>query len=159
MKIKVQQLTPDDFSPFGTYFNIYDIDKSKGGDFSYYPDITAALSDNSNYTGFSVCRINKRPMIVKAVEIHEHTEEVEVLFDSSCAVLVGERSGYSPDITKFRAFLVPPNTLLRFKKFVWHFVPYPVDGEKAMALTVLPPYTYTNDALVVELDKPIELEL
>lgn len=159
MRVKVQQLTAADFAPFGTYFNMYDIDKSNGGDFSYYPDITAALSDNSNYTGFSVCRINKREMTVKLVEIHEHTEEVEVLFDSTCAVLVGERSGNSPDMSKFKAFIVPPSTLLRFKKFVWHYVPFPVDNVKAMALTVLPPFTYTNDAIVVELDETIELEL
>jgi ureidoglycolate lyase len=159
MKVKIEKLTPAAFADFGSYFNIYEVDSDKSGDFAYYPDQAAVLFDNSNLTGLSVCGINKRKMVVDILEIHEHTEEAEFIIDADCAVLVGGRSGYTPDSSLFKAFLVPKGTLIRFKKFVWHFVPFPVDSVRAMVMTVLPPYTYTNDGFVVRLEEAVELYL
>ena len=60
---------------------------------------------------------------------------------------------------KFEAFIVPADTLIRFKKKVWHFVPFPLEEKRAMVLTALPPFTYTNDSVVVELSEEIQIEI
>jgi len=159
VRIKVEKLTPEAFSEFGSYVNVYETDKNKDGDLSYYADQTAMLSDHCNLAGFSVCGLNKRPMRMDILEIHEHTEEAEFIVDGDCALMAGGRSGYKPDSASFKAFLIPKGTLVRFKKFVWHFAPFPVDRDRVMALTVLPPFTYTNDTIVVKLEEAIELEL
>lgn len=159
MKLKVEKLTAGAFSPYGSYFNIYDVDNEKEGAFSYYPDAAAVLFENGSLAGLSVCGINKRDMVVDTVEIHEHTEEAEFIINADCAVLAGGRSGLMPDPSSFKAFLVPKGTMIRFKQYVWHFVPFPIEDERAMVLTVLPPFTYTNDSIVVRLQEKIELIL
>jgi len=157
LKIGVEKLTQEGFAPFGSYFNIHDVDNDMNGDFSYYPDM-AAMSAGIGLTGFSVCGINQRAMKVEVVEMHEHTEEVEFCMGCDSVVLAGERSGNIPDSEKFKAFMVPKDTLLRFKRHVWHFVPFPLEDTRMMVLTALPPFTYTNDAVVVRLEEPIEIE-
>ena len=158
MKVKVQELNSEKFAPFGSYFNIYDVDTGREGDFSYYPDETAALLGGS-LAGFSVCGINMREMVVDVVEMHEDSEEIEFCMTCDSVILVGHESGRVPEITKFEAFLVPKDTLVRFKRKVWHFVPFPQQDVRAMVLTVLPPFTYTNDSVVVNLPETIEIEL
>lgn len=158
MKIEVQELSAESFAPFGSYFNIYDVDTDMEGDFSYYPDVTAALLGSSSLVGFSVCGVNKREMKVDIVEMHEDTEEIEFCMSCDCVILAGEESGKTPDIGKFVAFLVPKDTLVRFKRKVWHFVPFPLEDMRAMVLTALPPFTYTNDSVVVSLDETITIE-
>lgn len=158
MKLTAVKLTQDGFAPFGSYFNIYDVDQNMQGDFSYYPDVTAALLGSNSLTGFSVCGINKREMKVDVVEMHENTEEVEFCMSCDSVVLAGECSGNIPDLSKFKAFVVPKDTLVRFKRKVWHYVPFPLKDIRAMVLTALPPFTYTNDSVVVNLDETIEIE-
>lgn len=158
MKVKVQELTNEKFAPFGSYFNIYDVDTGRQGDFSYYPDVTAAFLGVGSLAGFSVCGINKRQMVVDVVEMHEDTEEIEFCMSCDSVVLVGEVSGCIPDMSKFAAFLVRKDTLVRFKRKVWHFVPFPMQDMRAMVMTVLPPFTYTNDSVVVSLQEQIIIE-
>ena len=151
MEIKAEPITAEKFAPFGSYFNIYDADKNQSGDFSYYPDLAASYIGGGSLAGFSVCGINKRDMIMDVVEMHENTEEVEFLINGTNIVLVGERSGSKPDMSRFKAFIVPAGTLLRFKRYIWHYVPFPVGDERTMVLTSLPPFAYTNDAVVEHL--------
>ena len=158
MKLKVSELSQEAFAPFGSYFVMDETDKDKNGDLSYYPDVTAALLGSGSLTGFSVCGINKRPMRADIIEIHEHTEEAEFIM-GDCILLAGARSGYKPDTASFKAFFVPRNTLVRFKRFVWHYAPYPLSDERVMVLTVLPPYTHLNDSVVVHLDEAIEIDV
>jgi ureidoglycolate hydrolase len=159
MKVKVQELTSEKFAPFGSYFNIYDVDTGSKGDFSYYPDVSAALLGSGSLAGFSVCGVNKREMVVDVVEMHEDTEEIEFCMTCDSVIIVGQESGKVPEITKFTAFLVRKDTLIRFKRKVWHFVPFPTEDVRAMVLTVLPPFTYTNDSVVVNLAETIEIEM
>jgi ureidoglycolate hydrolase len=96
-------------------------------------------------------------MVAGVVEMHENTEEVEFIINGTNIVLAGERSGLKPDVRRFRAFIVSAGTLLRFKRYVWHYVPFPASDERTMVLTSLPPFTYTNDAVVEHLADPISI--
>lgn len=158
MIIKAKQLSPEGFSPYGSYFNIYDVDTQREGDFNYYPDVTAGLFAGNSLIGFSVCGISKREMKVNMVEMHKNTEEIEFCMTCDSVVLAGQESGKEPDLKKFEAFLVPKDTLIRFKRKVWHFVPFPLEDTRAMVLTALPPFTYTNDSVVVTLNETIIIE-
>lgn len=159
MVIKVEPLTDQAFAPFGSCFNIYDIDTDKAGEFSYYPDLAAAYIGGGSLAGFAACGINKREMKTEVVEMHENTEEIEFIINGDNIVIAGERSGLAPDTAKFKAFLVKAGTLIRFKRFVWHGVPYPLTDERTMVLTSLPPFTYTNDAVVVTLEDAFTIKL
>ena len=159
MRIKAEPITSQAFAPYGSYFNIFDVDKDKDGDFAYYPDLAAAYIGGGSLAGFAVCGINRRDMKTDAVEMHEHTEEVEFLINGENIVLAGARSGQTPDPATFRAFYVKPSTLIRFKRFVWHYVPYPIQDERTMVLTSLPPFTYANDAVVCTLSDPVYIDL
>jgi ureidoglycolate hydrolase len=159
MRIKAQALTQSAFAPYGSYLNMDEADADHEGPFSYYPDLTAALIEHGSLVGFSACGINPGPMRADMVEHHEHTEEAEFIIDGDCAVLAGERSGAVPGLASFKAFIVPKRTLIRFKRYVWHYVPFPLSDARVAVLTVLPPYTYTNDSVVVRLDEAVEIEL
>jgi len=159
MKIKAKELSPEGFAPYGSYFNIYDVDTEREGDFNYYPDVAAGLFAGNSLVGFSVCGIEKREMKVDLVEMHEDTEEIEFCMTCGSVVLAGQQSGDKPDLKKFEAFIVPKDTLIRFKRKVWHFVPFPLEDKRAMVLTALPPFTYTNDSVVVNLAETIEIEM
>jgi ureidoglycolate lyase len=159
MRIKAEPITAQAFAPYGTFFNVYDMDKNHEGDFAYYPDLAAAYIGGGSLAGFALCGINKREMTANIVEMHENTEEVEFLVNGDNVVLAGARSGNAPDLATFRAFHVKPGTLIRFKRFVWHYVPYPVNNERTMVLTSLPPFTYTNDAVVCTLSDPVFIDL
>jgi ureidoglycolate hydrolase len=159
MKIKAKKLSAEGFAPYGSYFNIYSVDSQREGDFNYYPDVTAGMFGSGNLVGFSVCGINKREMQTDIVEMHNDTEEIEFCMSCDSVVLAGKESDSKPCMEGFEAFLVPKDTLIRFKRKVWHFVPFPLEDIRAMVLTALPPFTYTNDSVVAKLDERIEIEL
>lgn len=158
MRIKAEPITAHSFSLYGSYFNTFDVDKDRAGDFSYYPDLAAAYIGGGSLAGFAVCGINKREMMTDVVEMHEHTEEVEFQINGESIVMTGARSGLIPDLSSFKAFIVQAGTLLRFKRGVWHYVPYPLHDERIMVLTSLPPFTYTNDAVVCKLTEPVYID-
>lgn len=157
MKIKVSELNAQEFSVYGTYANTREIDCDHTGEFSFYADQVIGLFGNNSLTGFGICGISKRAMIVDTVEMHESTEEVVFLTGCESVMLVGERSGFTPNLSNFKAFLMPKDCLVRVKRYIWHFVPFPVDDIRMMAIAALPPHTYTNDSVVFHLDEPIEI--
>lgn len=158
MNIKTSELTAPEFSAYGNYVVLNEIDCNKTGAFTFYPDQVIGLFGSNSLAGFGVCGINKRAMIVETVEMHENTEEVVFLAGCDSIMLVGERSGLTPDLSKFKAFLMPKDCLVRIKKHIWHSVPFPVEDIRMMAIAVLPPYTYANDSVVINLAEPIEIE-
>ena len=159
MKLKVCELTKESFAPFGRFFNVYDLSRgetlNKG---VYFPDLSGVLFENSNYAGIGVGIAIDRARITTKTEIHEHTEEMLAFLDADSIFIVGEPSGTTPDLSKFKAFRIPKGAYLTMKRGTWHSEPFPIDSDRITQFVILPPYTNYNDVIICELDPPIELE-
>ena len=158
MKLKVSELTKESFAPYGRYFNINDFAKGeKLTTCPYFPDVSGILFENSNYAGVGIGIAIDRPRITTETEIHEHTEEMLGFLDAESIFIVGEPSGKTPDLSNFKAFLVPKGTYFTMKRGTWHSTPFPTDSDKITLFVILPPYTNLNDCITCKID-PIELE-
>ena len=158
MKLKVHELTEDNFAPYGRFFNIYGFAKGEKLQTSpYFPDVTGILFENSSYAGIGVGIAIDRLRVTTQAEIHEHTEEMLAFMDAESIFIVGEPSGTTPVLSKFKAFLIPKGSFLTMKRGVWHATPFPTDSDRVTLFCILPPYTNYNDAITCTFD-PIELE-
>lgn len=160
--IKVEELSYKAFEPFGTFLNPTDCGVAVGGEtgpLQFFPDRILMQFPTSNYIAFSPLVIKPRPLEITLAEIHENTEEVFGGFTRDVCFHVGPAGSRVPPVQEFKVFRLPAGWWARIKRGIWHHGPFVMGQETAVGTVVLPPYTYTNDCYVVELDKPIKIEL
>lgn len=162
-KLKVEQLSNEDFSPFGTYFNPKDCGKELGEKqnepIKFYPDRMIALFEHSNFASISPLIIEPREFKINVTERHLHTEEVIGGFNNDTIFHVAKESGMEPNLKEFKAFYLPAGWWVKIKKGVWHQAPFTVGNQETVGIVILPPATYSNDCYVVHLKTVLEIEV
>ena len=160
MGLKVENLTGENFSEFGSIFNPDDCGEPLVAEdgLSYYADKLPLTFSCSTLITLNFLKLEKRPFLVDFTEAHDFTEEIIGGFNEDIVFHVGPTSK-DPDFSKYRAFILPKNNWCRFKKGVWHGGPFAVKEGVTMGWVLLPPYTYTNDTRGISIDDPIEIIL
>ena len=151
-KIKVEALTKEAFTPFGSYYNM---ESPKGYPLSgeihrFFPDRVTAYQGHS--VAFSPILV-KRPeeMKITQVEYHTTTSELILPLNDDMILHVAPPSAGKPLPEYTHAFLVPRHTLVKMNACVWHLAPLPANVDELAAMIILPECTYMNDCTVVDL--------
>lgn len=149
--IKVQPLTHEAFSKYGSFESLYQpqtMGVGIGTDNAFYPDVMPLCMDNASVC---VCHVKRREMIVDNYECHNRTTEGVVCLDADIVIFTG--FGFAPFLPpKFEAFLVPKGTLVRFKTGVLHGTQFPVDQENATVIVLLQERTFATDFIPGKLE-------
>ena len=142
--VKVQPLTQESFSKYGSFENLYQPQTMGGGvgtDNAFYPDVMPLGMSNASAC---VCHVKRRDMVVANYEFHNRAAEGVVCLDADIVIFAG--FGFAPFLPpKFEAFLVPKGTLVKFKAGVLHGTQFPVDQENAAVIVLLPERTFATD--------------
>jgi len=148
--VKVQELSPEAFAPFGWYTDMVNpaenTPKMALGAIEYFPDMLRAHFDPSADVTFSLCRNQKRDLVIDAFECHSHTCECMMPLNADMLLQVAPPSvpGEVP-LDKVQVFRVPKGTAVVMRPGTWHHGPFAVDSESVDVLVVLPERTYAND--------------
>lgn len=162
-RMRVEELSGEAFSPFGTYFNPLDCDPTLGGGnghgaVRFYPDCMLLLFEHSNIVAISSLVVEPRDLIVTVTEAHLHTEEAIGGFTKDVVFHVGPAGGTGPDPSQFRVFRLPAGWWVRLARGVWHHAPFVIGKEETVGTVILPPATYTADCRVVRLSEGLAIE-
>lgn len=158
-KIKVKEITAENFKEFGSFTDFMNPDGYSLGDF-YQDRLRMHSSGNMNMT-FSPLLIRKpEKMIVNMAEYHNYTQEGVLCLDDDVIVHVAP-AGKEPIPEFTEAFYVPQGTMVLLHTGVWHLSAIPVNKDLAHVMIALPERTYANDCVVVEYpeEKWIEMEM
>ncbi|MDR3211125.1 MAG: hypothetical protein LBU79_04325 [Planctomycetota bacterium] len=159
--VKVEELTPESFRPFGTYANLLDPQSEFLGKkpVAFYRDmIPLAISNPCSLPSVSICLVEKRPLVVNISEYHSYTAEGNVSLDSDILFHVGPATpnGVFPK-DAIRVFRIPAGVFVNIYPGVWHHAPFA--DRVAHVLCLLPERTYANDCIVKTLSKSDQLNI
>lgn len=158
--VKIEELSLEAFRPFGSYANMLNPTGFEcNGDkpVQFFRDMQLlAIQHARSLPSFSVCRVEKRPLVIDVSEYHSFSAEGNLALDADCLVHVGPATpnGVCPK-DRMRVFRIPKGTFFTLNAGVWHHAPY-VHDKNASALNmlvVLPERAYANDCVVVEFAK------
>ncbi len=161
--VKVEELTPEAFRPFGTFVNMINPDTIAIGDkpIQFFRDMAPlAIAHPRSLPSFSICRVEKRPLVVDVTEMHTYTAEGNIPLDADALIHVAPATpnGVCPK-DKIRVFRVPRGTFVTMNAGVWHHAPFAFGADALNMVIVLPERTYANDCLVVELEKKDQVKI
>ncbi len=163
--VKIEELSLEAFKPFGAFVNMINPDTEVIGDkpVQFFRDMCPlAIAHPRSLPSFSICRVEKRPLVIDVTECHSWTAEGNMPLDGDALIHVAPAAanGVVP-MDRVRVFRVPRGTFVTVNAGVWHHAPFVAD-ETATALNmliVLPERTYANDCLVVELAKKDQITI
>lgn len=154
--VKVEELSLKAFQPFGYYANMIDPDTEKIGQppIDFYRDMVQQDMGGRGVVSFSICRVEKRDLVIDVTEYHTSTGEAALPLDNDTFMHVGPATsaGDPPPLRKIRVFRVPRGTILVIKPGIWHHAPFTANDDPANVLIVLPERTYANDCVVVDIE-------
>ncbi len=157
--VKIEELSPEAFAPFGAYAHLIDPTGERLGapPVEFFRDMMQLGLGTATVASFSVCRVERRPRAIDVTEYHNTTGEGILPLDSDVLIHVGPATppGDAPPIERFRVFRVPRGTCVALRPGVWHHAPITIDERPANVLIVLPERTYAVDCMVVRLAEPI----
>lgn len=154
---KIEELTLEAFRPFGTFVNMLNPDTEVIGDspIKFYRDMALLpIQHPRSLPAFSVCRIDRRPLVVDTTEMHTYTAEGSMPLDADALIHVAPAAanGVCPK-DRIRVFRVPRGTFVTTNAGVWHHAAFVHNADVLHMLIVLPERTYANDCVVVSFDK------
>jgi ureidoglycolate lyase len=155
-KVQVEELSREAFAPFGEFAALIDPDAVAIGKKPvwFYRDMVPLNLAGQGIASFSVCRVEKRPLVVDVTEYHTACGEGILPLDADVLIHVAPATppGEVPH-DRIRVFRVPRGTFVSLKAGVWHHAPFLYDAEAGAAnvLIVLPERTYANDCIVEDL--------
>ncbi len=163
-KIKVEELSVEGFMPFGTFADMLSPKGEKIGasPITFYRDMLQGDFGNcSSSVSFSVCSIEKRPLVIDVSEYHSCCAEGCMALDNDMLMHVAPAvaAGAPFPADKVRVFRVPRGTMTVIRAGVWHHAPFTPDGKPLNTLVVLPERTYANDCVVKKLGKTEMLQI
>jgi ureidoglycolate lyase len=157
--VKVEALSVESFQPFGFFAQMLDPKTEKLGcpPIEFYRDMVQMDLGGAAIASFSVCRVEKRELVIDETEYHNRTGEGILPLDNDilCHVAPATPPGCPAPVDKIRVFRVPKGTVVVLRPGVWHHAPFVLNGKPANVLIVLPERIYANDCIVVKL-KPAE---
>lgn len=154
-EVRVRELAVEAFLPYGRYANLIAPRGERIGapPIEFYRDMVQQCLGGETAASFSVCRIEKRDLVIDVTEYHTRTAEGILPIDNDVLIHVAPATpcdGTVP-VDKIAVFRVPRGTMVVLRPGVWHHAPFAVDGRPANVLIVLPERTYANDCKVFEL--------
>jgi len=158
--VKIEDLSPQAFLPFGFYAQQINpsTDKLGAPPVEFFRDMVQQDLGQATRVSFSTCRVEQRAKKIDVSEYHSQTGEAILPLDRDVLIHVGPATaGNAVPLDKLRVFRVPRGTLVVLRPGVWHHAPFTMDGEPANVLIVLPERTYANDCVVVELPEADQL--
>lgn len=153
--VKIEELSLEEFRPFGFYISHIDPKTEKIGKspIEFFRDMVQLDLGSASIASFSTCRVEKRELVIDASEYHSGVGEGILPLDNDVIIHVGPAT--PPDsrvpLEKIRIFRVPKGTLVVLRPGVWHHAPFTLNDDPANILIVLPERAYANDCHVVEL--------
>jgi ureidoglycolate hydrolase len=141
MKIKIVELSKENFAPFGQFVNSPTHKPTIKEDIvSYWANLAGFSIDGTIDVGWVTMR--KRPMVLTQLERHFHTVEVAIPLDNSMVLPVAigrEPFDYDsqPRQDDIRGFYLRPGQMVTFAPGTWHFGGFPLNRTEAsfMVLT------------------------
>lgn len=160
-KVKVQELS-EKFLAYGRYAKMIGPDAYHFGasPIRFFRDLLPLNLGGAHLVSFSVCQVEKRPLVVEVTEYHSHTGEGILPLDADILVHVmpAFKSG-PPPLDQLEVFRVPRGTLVALNPGVWHHAPIVVGAETASVVIVLPERTYANDCVVHQIPEAERVEV
>lgn len=156
----IKELTADAFAPYGGFTNMINPDTPKIGDapIEFFRDMIQLDLGTSTTASFSVCRVEKRPLVVDTSEYHNDCGEGILPLDSDALIHVAPATPDDINSDDVEVFRVPKGTMVVLRPGVWHHAPYAYGSDAANVLIILPERTYKKDCIVQEIPKKEQVE-
>jgi len=151
--VKVQELSLEKFNRYGVFANMLDPDTDKLGasPIEFYRDMLQ-LDVGQAQPSFSVCRVEKRNLVIDLSEYHNTTCEGLLPLDEAVYIHVAPANGGDKvPVEQIEVFKVPQGTFVALRRGVWHHAPFTVGNKAANVLVVLPERAYAVDCIVREI--------
>lgn len=150
--VRVQELSLEAFSPFGTFARHLDPEAAQpGAPVAFVPDMLQLNLGGHAIASLSTCRVEPREPVIGFSEYHTSCGEGILPLDNDILIHVGPptsaRVGLPVD--QMQVFRVPQGTAVSLRPGVWHGAPFSANDAPANVLIVLPERTYANDCAVV----------
>jgi len=157
VNLKLKELTAEEFSPYGTFF-----DMAEGytqDPISFIPDRMLHYIGSPSLSSVSSIRLRYRPLKVDIVEYHDDCEEVFGGFNQDIVFHVGLLGPENkPAIESSSLFKLPKGCFARVKRKVLHHAGFVLGKDDvADGIVLLPPAAYTIDCHVLEIDPQLDL--
>lgn len=149
--ISIRPLSKEAFSQYGDYASITTPASLHFGDHPvrFFRDMLQMQLGKETNVSFSCCTIDKREMIIDALEYHNYTCETILVLDADYIMPVAPAVGSEKmPAEKIEAFFVPKGTAVTCRPGVWHGAGYVSGAEELHVLCCLPERTYMNDCFV-----------
>lgn len=161
--VKVQELTPQAFLPFGFYGPLCDPSSEKIGapPIEFFRDIVQQDLGGASIVSFSTCRVEGRDPVINVSEYHTRTGEGILPLDNDILIHVAPATPPAAGVPldKICVFRVPRGTMVVLRPGVWHHAPFALNDRPANVLIVLPERTYANDCVVVGLKEADQIRI
>ena len=151
--VKVQELSLEKFNRYGVFANMLDPDTDKLGasPIEFYRDMLQ-LDVGQAQPSFSVCRVEKRNLVIDLSEYHNTTCEGLLPLDEAVYIHVAPANGGDKvPVEQIEVFKVPQGTFVALRRGVWHHAPFTAGNKAANVLVVLPERAYAVDCIVREI--------
>lgn len=162
-KIKAKALSVEAFTPYGSYMSVITPEGYylQGEYHKFYRDMVRFPVGGDGSICFSSLVVKKNAeLIIKGMEYHDYTDEVQLPVDSDTVLVCAPANGGDIAIDEAEAFIVPKGTMICLRRGTWHDVMYPLDQEKVSVLIGLPERVYHNDIVVKSFsESEIQVEL
>jgi len=161
-KIKVQRLSVEKFSRYGSYADFINPKGVAAGPedapIVFYRDmIQQQLPDAPS---FSTCFMRPRPMVINVGEYHNFTCEMSMPLDNDALVWVAPANpGSEVPVDQIEVFYVPQGTMLCLRPGVWHHAAFALNDRSVSVLISLPERAYATDCHVAEIPEKQQLEI
>jgi len=151
--IKTKGLSPEVFLPYGRFANLIDPNTEKLGapPLEFYRDMVQQ-DMGGNDMSFSICRAEKRDLVINVSEYHTACTEGILPLDNDVLIHVAPASpnGETVPVGKVEVFRVPKGTVVVLRPGIWHHGPFTCNDDPANVLIMLPERTYANDCKIYE---------
>ncbi|MEC9490572.1 MAG: ureidoglycolate lyase [Halanaerobiales bacterium] len=155
-KLSVENITAENFEDYGTLVTTSGKQVNNDLDSEIF-NLYSHLARN-NFEGeiiFNILEVLDRDNKFSSLERHTGTEELFFALDQDVIVLVArpDNNSETPDPDTVKAFHMQAGEGMLMKKGTWHWIPYPVSGNKANMLVVFKEGTLAQDLVVVDLEE------
>jgi ureidoglycolate lyase len=160
--LRVRELTPEAFAPYGRTIGLPDRDEDASGPgWRWWAETVTMPSDGRN-VGVGYLDLGDAPPRFDWAERHMRTVEMIVPLNAECLVYAGPAERLDepeaiPPRERFEVFRVPPGTGVAMDPGVWHGAP--LARAPARAIVLLLEGTGREDVTVVRFgDDPVDVE-
>ena len=149
----IKKLSLDSFANYGTFRDMINPVTPAIGEkpVRFFRDMLQLELGMSTRASFSICNVEKRPLVVDTSEYHNYCGEGILPLDSDVLIHVAAATPDELDAETIEVFHVPMGTMVVLNIGVWHHAPFAYGADSAHVLIVLPERTYAKDCYMTEL--------